>query len=258
MKEQHSGFPTEVIDLPSKGYFYPEGHPLSGGSIELFYMCASHEDILTSKNLIQRGTVIDKLLEALIANPSVKYEDLLMGDKAAIMIASRILGYGSKYDIKVKCTQCGFESEHEYDLQNVKPKEIDESLVVKGMNEFKFTLPVSKKEITFKLLTIRDEKQISAEIDGMQKLTRSQTSSLVTTRMKYAILAIDGNRNRVEIDKFVKTMLAKDAMAFREYARKINPDIEMKFDFMCPKCQYEESGVEVPMDSSFFWPESRV
>ncbi len=257
-KQAERGFPTEIIDLPSKGLFYPEGHPLASGQIELFYMCAAHEDILTSRNLIQKGTVIDKLLEALIADEKINYEDIFNGDKAAIMVASRILGYGSKYDVKIRCSQCSTESEHEYDLQQVKMKEIDVENVTKGVNEFKFVLPNSKQVITFKLLTIKDEKQISAEIDGMQKVMRSQTSALVTTRMKHSITSVDGNRDKADIQKFVKTMLAQDARAFREYARTVSPDIEMKFDFLCPKCGFQESGVEVPIDSNFFWPDSRI
>ena len=93
-------FPTEMVELPSKGYFYSEGHPLSSGRVEIKYMTAREEDILTSQNLIKQGTVIDKLLEALVVDKSIKMDDMLIGDKNAIMVAARILGYGKNYDIE--------------------------------------------------------------------------------------------------------------------------------------------------------------
>ena len=90
-------FPTEIVDLPSKGHFYVQGHPLSSGKVEIKYMTAKEEDILTSQNLIQQGTVIEKLLQSLIVDKSVKVDDMLIGDKNAIMGAARILGYGKDY-----------------------------------------------------------------------------------------------------------------------------------------------------------------
>ena len=93
-------FPTEMVDLPSKGHFYVDGHPLSKGKVEVKYMTAREEDILTSQNLIKQGVVIDKLLQSLIVDKSIKVDDMLVGDKNAIMVAARILGYGKNYEIE--------------------------------------------------------------------------------------------------------------------------------------------------------------
>ena len=112
-------FPTEMVDLPSKGYFYANGHPLSSGKVEVKYMTAKEEDILTSQNLIQQGLVIDKLLQSLIVDKSIKLGDLLIGDKNAIMVAARVLGYGKDYQFEYDGV------EQNVDLSKLEPVELD-------------------------------------------------------------------------------------------------------------------------------------
>lgn len=250
-------YPTEVIDLPSKGWYYPEGHPLASGQLEVYYMTAKHEDILTSRNLIQRGVVIDKLMEALIANKDVKYDDLLVGDKNGLMVAARIMGYGKDYDVTVDCPQCEESSTHTVNLENIGDKNIEFDDNQKGKNEFDFKLPFSKKTITFKLLSHKDEKIVQGELDAMRKLVKSEITSEVTTRMKKSIIAVDGNRESKFVREFVDAMPARDAMAFREHAKNINPDIDLTFDFECPSCGHR-TRLEVPIDVNFFWPNARV
>lgn len=251
-------FPTEIIDLPSKGWFYPTTHPLSSGKLELYYMTAKHEDILTSRNLIQKGVVIDKLLEALIANPSVKLDDLLLGDKAAIMVASRILGYGKDYDVNISCPECGESRTETIDLQNISDKECpyftDE---FKGRNEFTWTLPTTKKTITFKFLTHEDERSIRVELEGIKRTLKSDISKEVTTRLKRSILAVEGDSNPEKVRQFIEALPARDAQAFREYLRKVVPDIDLTCHFECDKCNHE-GRVEIPIDVNFFWPSARV
>lgn len=249
-------YPSEVIELPSKGWFYPENHPLSSGKLEVFYMTAKHEDILTSRNLIQRGVVIDKLMESLIVDKNVKYDDLLLGDKNGLIVASRILGYGKNYDVTVNCPQCGSASKHHIDLESINDKEIKFDTVAKGKNEFTFVLPLSKKTISFKLLTHRDEKSISAEIDNMRK-AGLQITTEVTTRMRRSITSIDGDTDGQKIKEFIDAMPSKDARSFREFAKKINPDIDLTFEFECANCGHAER-TEVPIDVNFFWPDSGV
>ena len=173
-------FPTEIVDLPSKGYFYPETSPLSNGKVELKYMTAKEEDILTSQNLIKEGTVIDILLQSLIINKDIKVEDLLIGDKNAIMVASRILGYGKDYDFSYDGV------EQKVDLTQLEPVDIDFTNIKKGQNQFDYDLPKSQRKITFKLLTGKDEKNIDVEVKAREKLGGSSTGEL-TTRLKNII-----------------------------------------------------------------------
>ena len=99
MAENQYGFPTEVLSLPSQGLLYPEDSPLRSGTIDVKYMTAKEEDILTSTNLIEQGVVITKLLESVIANQKLTLDDMLIGDKNALMVGTRILGYGKDYRI---------------------------------------------------------------------------------------------------------------------------------------------------------------
>ena len=239
--------PTEQVTLPSKGLLYPKESPLSKGEIEMRYMTAAHEDILTNANYLKNGTVIDKLLKALIVT-DIDYNELLIGDKNAILIAARILGYGKDYII----THNG--KEVNVDLTQLTEKTIDESLFKSGTNEFSFTLPKSENAITFKILTHGDEQKIETEIKGLQKINPNSSTDL-TTRMKYMITSINGDRDIKSIRTFVdNALLAPDARALRKYYVTISPDINMKF---IPQDEdYVGEGIDIPISLNFFWPDS--
>jgi len=235
--------PTETIELPSKGLLYPEGHPLSEGTIEIKYMTAKEEDILTNQNYISNGTVLDKLLKSLIVT-KFNYDDLVIGDKNAIMIAARILGYGAEY----KFTYNGVEEV--VDLSKIENKPLDESLYIKGKNEFSFDLPSSNNEITFKFLTHGDESKINQELEGLKKLKKDESPEL-TTRLKYMITSINGNRDSKTIREFVdQAFLARDARAFREFINKIQPDVDLTF---FPSSS--NKSISLPIGINFFWPD---
>ena len=246
--------PTEIVTLPSKGLLYPKESPLSKGEIEMKYMTAKEEDILTNTNYIKNGTVIDKLLQALIVTP-INYDELLIGDKNAILIAARILGYGAEYEFKYTNSD-GQEAEAKVDLSTLEEKQIDVSLFKSGTNEFTFDLPKSGNTVTFRLLTHGDEKKIEDEIKGLKKINPTSSPD-VTTRLKHIITSINGNREQKEIRNFVDNfLLAPDARALREYYAKIQPDIEMKF---IPEDEnYTGEGITIPISLNFFWPDSRV
>ena len=246
-------FPTEVVSLPSKGYFYPEDNPLSSGEIEIKYMTAREEDILTSTSLIQKGVVLDKLLEALIIS-KVNLDDILIGDKNAIMVASRVLAYGKDYVFDFTDTSSGRKRTETVDLTKLENKEIDFSKFTKGLNEFEFELPASKKKLTFKLLTQRDEKAIDSQLKALSKITRKTgIDSEITTRLKISILAVDGNRDRTVVNTFVDNeFLALDSLAYRTHLISVTPDIDLSFKVDLDDGEDEE--VTVPVTVQFFWP----
>ena len=242
-------FPTEIVDLPSKGYFYPETSPLSNGKVELKYMTAKEEDILTSQNLIKEGTVIDILLQSLIINKDIKVEDLLIGDKNAIMVASRILGYGKDYDFSYDGV------EQKVDLTQLEPVDIDFTNIKKGQNQFDYDLPKSERKITFKLLTGKDEKNIDAEVKAREKLGGSSTGEL-TTRLKNIITSVDGNVDRSYINNFVDNeFLSIDSLEFRKHMATVTPDIDMTTKIMVDG---EETEVTIPVTVRFFWPSTGI
>jgi len=250
-------FPTEFIDLPSKGWFYPEGSPLASGQVELKYMTAKEEDILTSANLIRKGKVIDTLINALLVS-DVTYDDILIGDKNAIMIAARILGYGKDYDIDYKCPSCGETNKLTIDLTGLENKPIDFSKFKKHANEFDFKLPLSKNTITWKLMDGKSEKALEGEIKGLAKFASKEGPGKdLTTRLKHQIIAINGNRDTKAIREFVDNELfAQDSLALRTEMREAAPDVLTKFNFDCESCGYTET-VDMPIDTGFFWPSTK-
>ena len=243
-------FPTEVVDLPSKGLLYPKESPLSSGKIEIKYMTAKEEDILTSVNLIQKGVVIEKLLESLIVDKSVKVNDLLIGDKNAVLIASRILAYGKEYEVEVEGRKV------EVDLTTLKDKFIDESIVTNNSNEFEFELPATKRKITFKFLTSADEKEIDKEVEGYKKVGDGIGYEL-TTRLKHQIISVDGDSKKTSINHFVDNeFLSRDSMAFRNYVNEIMPDVDMTSTYI--DGDGNEKEFTVPMTVSFLWPSAGI
>ena len=253
-KGESINIPSEVIALPSKGMFYPEGHPLRSGQIEMKYMTAKEEDILASQNLIKQGVVIDKLLQSLIIT-KINYNDLLTVDKNAIFIAARILAYGEDYEVDITCPDCGEKSTHVIDLQQFQEKEIDWTLFTEGSATHKFSLPASKSELTLKMLTHGDEKAIEAAAKANKK--RSKASGVdrdLTTRLKQVIVEVDGNDDRGFINNYVDSMLSRDSLALRKHLKAVTPDIDTTIYFECPHCGHEASNMQLPIDVGFFWP----
>ena len=243
-------FPTEVVDLPSKGLLYPKESALSSGKIEIKYMTAKEEDILTSANLIKKGLVIDKLLESLVVDKSIKVDDLLVGDKNAVLIASRILAYGKDYDVEVENTKVTV------DLTTLKDKLLDESKVSDGVNEFEFELPATKRKLTFRLLTAGDEKSITKEVEGLQKIGDGYGYEL-TTRLKHTIISVDGDSKKATINSFVDNeFLSRDSIEFRKHILDLMPDVDMTSTYINE--DGEEKEFTVPMTVSFLLPAAGI
>jgi len=236
-------FPSEEVELPSKGLVYPKEHPLSSGKVELKYMTAKEEDILTNQSYIQKGTVLNKLLDSVILTEGVKQQDLILGDKNAVLVATRILGYGAEY----KFTYRG--EEKIVDLSTLENKEFDESLITQGKNDFEFVLPHTKTPITYKILTGVDESKIDRELEGLKKINRNASPEL-STRLKYIITSVNGESGSKEVREFVDNfLLAIDSKALRKHLRDTQPDVDLRY--------IDEDGKEVaiPIGISFFWPE---
>jgi predicted RNA-binding Zn-ribbon protein involved in translation (DUF1610 family) len=248
--------PTIKVELPSKGLFYPQASPLSLGFVEIYQATAKHEDILQNQQFLKKGTVLDEFLKAMIATAGVQLDELLIGDKNAIFIATRISAYGEEYSVKVKCPACGEEVKATVDLSKIVDKPYDFSSVNKGENKFSFQLPSSKKNVTWKLLSHKDESMIDSEIKSLAKFNNGTSSPEITTRLKYLIISVDGETDKGKIKKFVDDSLpAKDSLALRKEVREKTPDLDMSFEFVCPKCGHEEK-LSIPMNPEFFWPSS--
>ncbi len=248
-------FPTEVVDLPSKGYFYPESNPLSSGKVEMKYMTAREEDILTSPNLLKSGLVLDKLLESLIIDKKINCDDLLIGDKNGLIIAARILAYGKDYSFEYTDDD-GVSRKSTYDLTTAKDKKIDFKKLEKGINEFSYELKNSKRILTFKLLNQKDESEIQSEVNARKKMSDGSIQYELTTRLKKIIKSVDGESDTMTINNFVDNeFLSIDSLDFRTHVQSLMPDVEMETTLKFSNG--EEREVTVPMTVGFFWPSSQ-
>jgi len=253
MTENQYGFPTEVLSLPSQGLLYPEDSSLRSGIIDVKYMTAKEEDILTSTNLIEQGLVITRLLESVIADPKVKLNDMLIGDKNALMVGTRVLGYGKDYEIMLTDPDTQERVEYSVDLTELKHRKIDKSLYQNG-NNFEFELPNSKVVVGFKLMTEKDEVELTKINESFEKVEKlTGISYALTNRLKHQVVSIDGNTDQKEIDNFVDNkFLALDTRAYRKNLDKITPDIELKFDYTSQTGNLHR--LDVPLGVEFFWP----
>ena len=234
-------FPTEEIELPSKGLIYPTENPLSSGKVTMKYMTAKEEDILTNQSYIQNGTVLDKLFQKLIVS-KINYNDLIVGDKNAIMVAARILGYGKDYTFDYN----GIEYSVDLTTLDNKPFEVKN----KGVNEFDYTLPSTGINITYKILNNSDEQKIKAEVDSLKKINKNDSSEL-STRLKYTITSVNGDREVKTIREFVdKHLLARDSREFRKHIKETQPDVDLTF---FP--EGSSSRIDIPVGVKFFWPD---
>jgi len=243
--------PFDVIPLPSKGLLYPG----QNGMVKVEYLTAMDENILTSQNLIKSGKVLEYLLERKIKESPVPMEDLLVGDRNAIMIWLRATGYGEMYPVKLTDPGSGVEFDYEINLSELKNKELPDGVEPDERGEFSFDLPKSKVKIKFKLLTVGDEKSIISRSEKYEKVTKSQVSNMLTYRLQAQIKEIDGNRDVNYIQQYVNVMPAFDSLKFREYSDSIEPGIDMSVEVEGPTGTFQ---APVTIGLNFFWPNVRV
>jgi len=247
--------PVETVPLPSGGKTYPEGTALHNAkTLQIKAMTAREEDILTSRALIKKGTVIETLVQSCLMDKTISVPDMLSGDRNGIMTAIRITGYGAEYSVDVECPECNERSKQDFDLANLPINALKLDPLVPGENIFEFTLPLTKKSVHFKFLTGRDEQEISIIAERKKKKGIVNDNS-VTTRLKHSIISIAGITDKNKINLFIGNMPARDSLALRKFIDKQEPGIDMKAWMECPHCM-ASSEVRLPMGASFFWPDS--
>lgn len=248
--------PTEFVELPSKGELYPDGHPLKNKTtVEIKFMTAKEEDILTSRTLIKKGIAIDRMLESLLVDKSIKADTLLLGDKNALIIAARISGYGEQYHTSVNCPACNTNVKFKFNLQDIKHSEqanLEELGVLKTQNgTFTFSLPKTKAVVEVRPLLGKDEVELADLMEKKKKANLPEQAS--TTQMKMYLVSVNGNKDKNILNSFVDNLPALDARMLRTLYKKIIPNVDMTQQFLCSSCSFEQD-MEVPFTVDFFWP----
>lgn len=254
-----ANLPVNTIPLPSKGVVYPPESPLHGvPEVQLKAMTVQEENILTSKALIKKGTVITELIKSCLVNKDINVNEMLSGDRNTLMVAIRSEGYGNEYPVDVKCASCQETSEQVFDLNQFPLKMLEIEPVEPGKNEFPFTLPFSGAQVTFRFLTGKDEEDIVAIQESKKKIVKAGTAIIddsLQLQLQYSIVSVNGNRDKLFISNFVRQMQAKDSRALRKYIANAQPGVEMSQDLVCPHCGHNEKEVGMPIGVSFFWPD---
>ena len=248
--------PTEFVDLPTKGHFYPAGHPLhTKEEVEIKLMTAKEEDMLVNKSLLKKGIALDRMLQSLIVTPSLRVEHLCVGDKNALIVASRISAYGSEYNTKVRCPSCNVTSEFSFDLEDKKirsPEDIDYAAAQTTISErgtFIFNLPKTKAVVEVRLLTGADEKRL------LQVSKKNKNEFAITDQFNAFIVSINGVEDRNLIKQYIDLLPAYDSKYLRDNYSKIVPNVDLTQFFECFECGHSQD-MEVPFTTEFFWPRS--
>ena len=258
--EGGSGFsfvvPTEFVELPSRGRFYPEGHPLHGEeSIEIRQMTAKEEDILTSRTLLKKGIALDRVVENLIVDKRIDPDTLLIGDKNAIVVVIRVSGYGNEYNTQVSCPACDTTQEYSFDLNkaNIYPGELKEGwdITENGDGTFNIVLPRTKVAVTFRVLTARDEKELMKGMESDRKRTYEKG---VTRQIVNIVTAVNGDSSPEAINYLVENIPSMDSRHLRLAYKSVAPNIDLTQHFVCEECDNEQD-LEVPLTADFFWPD---
>jgi hypothetical protein len=246
--------PVETVPLPSQGLVYdPDSRLYKVTTLDIKAMTAREEDILTSPALMKKGETISTLIKSCLVDESIDTNEMLLGDRNALMISIRVTGYGPDYKATFECPKCNHTNSDTVDLSGLNIKFLELEPVSKGMNSFEFTLPVTKKNITFKFMTVGEEREIAQTKEKMSKHFESQIETNVTSNLEKAIVAIDGIRDKNKIRHFVQNMPAYDSRVLRKFIRENEPGIKMEHNLVCANCS-SASSVLVPMSREFFWP----
>jgi hypothetical protein len=263
--EQHADplsfvVPTEYVTLPSQGQYYPEGHPLHNEeAVEIKFMTAKEEDLLTSKSLLERGIVLDRLIDSLLVNKRLQSRDLLVCDRNAILIQARSSGYGSDYTTQIVCKQCTATDSYHYDLNSaaveypLEPAALSEMLVEHiGHGLFRATIPMSNVEVTFRLLNGHDERRMTDNSERRKK--KKQDDRLITDQLKLMLVSVMGHEEPDLINRFVESLPLRDSRFLRKLYETVTPSIELRQEFVCAECGHEDD-IKFPFTTDFFWPD---
>ena len=235
-KQQRSKLPSIIVNLPSSGVIYPEKHPLASGQVEMRYMTAYDEDILTNTSYIKNGVVFDKLLESIIVAEGVDVQEISTFDKNGLIMYARILSYGPEYPVQVTDPATSKTYERTADL--TKLTFLPFELQADQNGEFDYQVN-DKFTLKFSFLTNRESK----------KITDDRT---ISSALQGLIKQINASRSTTDIENFIRyEFLARDAKRFREFVQANTPGVNLELEF-----EGEQGGTfksKFQIGSNFFW-----
>jgi hypothetical protein len=137
----------EITDLPSKFKVYPNGTKLYGRPLKVLEV--KKLATIDENNV---NSIINDILAKTIKGINIR--DLLLADKLFLVFWLRANTYkDSSYSVAFKCPRCKVDSAYSFSLDSISIKYIKDDYE----NSRKYTLPISKNEITTKYLTVGNE-----------------------------------------------------------------------------------------------------
>ena len=244
--------PTDLVDLPSRGKFYPPAHPLYDEEcVEVRYMSTREEDILVNQKYIEKGIVLDKLIESILINTKVDVNSLLIGDKNAIIINARKNAYGPSYAFVYACQECFKQNDVTLNLEELNfTDNADAQFTDNGT--FMLDLPISNVSVEIGLLTANDEVEINKKI--AQKEKHGLVVEPTTEKYRRIIKSVNGNTDPLYIANFVNNMPIKDSRYLAKIYVEYSPDVDFTYEHQCVHCEHLNKG-GVPLMANFFWPD---
>lgn len=245
--------PVSSVKLPSRGLVYPPESPLYRlDSVDIKAVTAKEENILSSAALIKKGVVLTELMRACITNRTIDPDQMLVGDRNAVLVAIRVSAYGPIYQARVTCPECGEECDNDFHLGKLSLKTLDvEPHGGPGNNEFEFKLPATGKTVRFKLMDAATVSKLDRDLEAVRKKTGRDQG--VTLRLLSQVTYLDGVTDPKNMHRAIEALPAGDARAWRIYMDKIAPGVDMEQEFECTSCG-KTSEVEIPIGTEFFWP----
>lgn len=246
--------PTEFVELPSKGRFYPPGHPLHNQEIiEIKQMTAKEEDILTSRSLLKQGVAIDRVLQSIVIDPRIDVSSLLVGDRNAIVVSCRVSGYGSEYTTSITCPSCEAKNDYTFDLNEAAiTNGVLEGVTQNGDGTFNTVLPKSNLSVDFRLLTGRDEKFLT---QGQTTKNKNKADRLITSQLRGILVSVNDNDTAEALNYVANNLPSMDSKYLREVYKSVQPNVDLTQHYQCEECGFQKD-MEVPLTADFFWPNS--
>jgi len=246
--------PIESIPLPTRGLIYnPDSTLFNRDVLQIKSMTAREEDILASPAFHKEGTSLSHLINSCLIDKSINSEEMIVGDRMALMVGIRVTGYGPEYNASSSCQSCGHRNDFIVDLSSLGIKRLKIEPVKTGENKFEFSLPVTKKKIIFKYATERENRERNIALKNMQKALGNSISNNITSFLENSIVSIDGIVDRSKIKHFVLNMPAFDSKALRSFIIDNEPGMDLTCSFVCSNCSHRNESV-LPMTTEFFWP----